>query len=127
MAPFSLPEELGIVEFVNADEIARGLSGFNPEGVALAAGKIILGRLDELFGKRESFAFETTLASRTFAPWIRRLKESGYRFHLVYLFLSSVNLAENRVLLITSLGGHSVPPNVIRRAYITLISRRLCN
>ena len=67
-APALLKGVLGVTEFVNADAIAQGLSAFEPEKVALTAGKIMLTRLKELAAQRQNFAFETTLASRTFAP-----------------------------------------------------------
>jgi hypothetical protein len=85
--------------FVNADVIAQGLSGFDPMSAAMAAGRIMLQRLHELADKRKSFAFETTLASRSYAPWIRELKGKGYRFHLVYLWLSSADVAVARVAI----------------------------
>ena len=78
LAPVLLKDTLAVTEFVNADVIARGMSAFAPENVAIAAGRLMLGRLRELAKQRTSFAFETTLASRSFAPWIRRLVETGY-------------------------------------------------
>jgi predicted ABC-type ATPase len=71
------------MEFVNADVIAQGLAGSNPERAAVAAGRIMLARLRELADARESFAFETTLASRSFVPWLSTLRGSGYRVHLI--------------------------------------------
>jgi len=108
---------LRVTEFVNADVIARGLSAFEPERVAIAAGKIMLNRLRELAASRENFAFETTLASRSFAPWIKSLLETGYRFHLLYYRLPSPEMAITRVLQRTQSGGHSVPPETIERRY----------
>ena len=78
LAPALLHGLLGLDSFVNADVIARGLSGFDPDRAAIQAGRIMLQRLDELAEAREDFAFETTLASRTFAPWIGDLIASGY-------------------------------------------------
>lgn len=89
---------LGITEFVNADDIARGLSGFNVEGAALSAGRIMLDRVKELAQRRGDFAFETTLASRSFAPWIRELRQTGYLFRLIYLWLPSPEYAMARVM-----------------------------
>jgi len=80
---------LAVTQFVNADEIARGLAGFAPETAALPAGRIMLARLKELERSRANFAFETTLASRSFAPWLRALVAGGYQFHLVFLWLPS--------------------------------------
>jgi predicted ABC-type ATPase len=82
-------ETLGIAEFVNADIIAQGLSGFDPERAALQAGRLMLKRLRELAAARASFAFETTMASRTFAPWIAELIASGYEFESAFVWLRS--------------------------------------
>ena len=96
-APLLIGKRLGISEYVNADIIAAGLSAFAPESVALEAGRVMLRRLRELAGAGKDFAFETTLASRSFAPWIARLrKESGYRFHLSFLWLPSADLEIGR-------------------------------
>ncbi len=76
-APRLLKGTLGVAEFVNADVIAQGLSGFSPERVVLQAGRLMLERINELAANRESFAFETTLASRSLATWLRALVESG--------------------------------------------------
>ncbi len=112
-----LPTWLGLKEFVNADVIARGLSAFNPEGVSLEAGKIMLRRLKDLATARESFAFETTLASRTFAPWLRGLAEAEYEVRLLYFWLPNPEAAIQRVADRVRLGGHHVPPDTIRRRY----------
>ena len=88
---------MDVLEFVNADDIARGLSPFNVEGAAVAAGRIMLARIRDLARQRVSFAFETTLASRTFAPWLKELKQGGYAFHLVFLWLPSPEVAAARV------------------------------
>jgi predicted ABC-type ATPase len=108
---------LGVDEFVNADVIARGLSGFEPERAALAAGRIMLARLHDLAGQRTSFAFETTLASRTFAPWLADVIETGYQFHLVFLWLPNADMAVARVAARVREGGHNVPEDTIRRRY----------
>jgi predicted ABC-type ATPase len=108
---------LGVDEFVNADVIARGLSGFEPERAALAAGRIMLARLRELARQRNSYAFETTLASRTFAPWLADVIRTGYQFHLVFLWLPSADMAVARVAARVRDGGHDVPEETIRRRY----------
>jgi predicted ABC-type ATPase len=117
-APILLADVLGVSEFVNADVIAQGLSAFNPEAAALAAGRIMLARLKELAAARQSFSFETTLASRTFAPWISSLTNSGYDFHLLFLWLPSAQFAIERVAQRVQAGGHYVPDDVVRRRYI---------
>ncbi|MCX5684105.1 MAG: AAA family ATPase [Planctomycetota bacterium] len=116
-APLLLRGALGVSEFVNADVIARGLSGFQPEGAALAAGRVMLARLRELARRRESFAFETTMASRLLARWLAGLIAKGYRFHLVFLWLPSADMAVARVAERVRLGGHAVPEETVRRRY----------
>jgi predicted ABC-type ATPase len=116
-APALLQGALAVNEFVNADVIARGLSAFDPDAAALAAGRVMLTRLRELAAQRTSFAFETTLASRTFAPWLRDLAASGYDVHLFFLWLSSADLAIARVADRVRNGGHQVPAEVVRRRY----------
>jgi len=113
-----LQDALAVHEFVNADAIAIGLSAFHPERVALAAGRLMLERMKALGAAGLSFAFETTLASRTFAPWLRRLREEGYHVHLAMLTLPSPELAISRVATRVRLGGHQVPENVIRRRFV---------
>ncbi|HLN04614.1 MAG TPA: zeta toxin family protein [Bryobacteraceae bacterium] len=108
---------LGVHEFVNADTIAKGLSEFNPEGAAIEAGRVMLRRLHHLTDQRLDVAFETTLASRSLAPWIRELMQTGYAFYLFYFFLPSPDLAVERVAERVSLGGHHVPQEVVRRRY----------
>jgi predicted ABC-type ATPase len=107
----------GVDEFVNADVIAQGLSAFAPERVAMAAGRIMMRRLKELAAARASFAFETTLASRTFALWLADLKAGGYQMHLVFLWLPSAEVAIARVAERVRRGGHDVPEDTIRRRY----------
>ncbi len=116
-APAILRDALKVHEFVNADTIAAGLSAFSPESVALAAGRIMLDRVHELAREGRDFAFETTLASRTFAPWLRQLQIGGYTFHLVYLCLPIVELAVARVAERAGRGGHAVPEDIVRRRY----------
>lgn len=106
---------LRVSEFVDADVLARTLP--RSEAAAVAAGRAVLRRLDELAAGRRSFGFETTLASRSFVPRIRRLIMSGYECHLVFLWLSSADLAVARVADRVRLGGHSVPEETVRRRY----------
>jgi predicted ABC-type ATPase len=116
-APALLRGTLKITEFVNADVIAQGLSGFSPETTALAAGQIMLERLHSLADAQRSFAFETTMASRTFAPWIRDLQSTGYQFRLLYLWLPSSGMAIHRVQQRVRSGGHDVDRETIIRRY----------
>jgi predicted ABC-type ATPase len=117
VGPALLRDSLGIATFVNADVIAQGLSGLEPEGAAFEAGRIMLERIDELARRRVSFAFETTLAGRAYARRIAALVEQGYRFHIVYLWLDSPQLAVARVQDRVRAGGHAVPETVVRRRY----------
>jgi predicted ABC-type ATPase len=112
-----LQETLGVVEFVNADMIAQGLAAFAPERVAIEAGSIMHARLRELAERRRSFAFETTLASRSLAPWLAELVRTGYQFHLFFLWLPSADHAVARVRDRVRLGGHGVPEEIVRRRY----------
>lgn len=118
-APLLLQDALAVGEFVNADVIASGLSAFRPESVALTAGRLMLRRMKTLAAARADFAFETTLASRSFAPWLDRLRATGYRCLLAFLSLPSADLAVGRVGERVRLGGHHVPEDVVRRRYET--------
>lgn len=112
-----IAETLGVAEFVNADIIAQGLSGFGPERSALRAGRIMLARLRELAEQRADFAFETTMASRTFAPWLVEQTAAGYHLTLVFVWLRSADLSIRRVAARVRRGGHHVPDEIIRRRY----------
>ena len=116
-APALLKGTLGVTEFVNADTIARGLSAFQPEGTAFHAGRVMLERIRFLAKGQKDFAFETTRASLTYAPWIKELKNKGYIFHLVFLWLPSEEFAIARVAERVRMGGHNVPEEIIRRRY----------
>jgi predicted ABC-type ATPase len=108
---------LGIRHYVNADTLARGLSAFNADEMAVKAGKVMLEHLHDLAEQRVNFAFETTLASRTFAPWIAKLKATGYQFHLYFVWVPSAEVSVERVRKRVLLGGHDVPEETIRRRY----------
>ena len=116
-APILLHRVAGVTEFVNADSIAGEMKPHEPEQAAIAAGREMLARLRELAEKRISFGFETTLSSRSFAPWLRSLIKTGYRFHLIYLWLPSADIAVARVRARVLMGGHNVPETAIRRRY----------
>jgi len=97
LAPFLLRDTLGLMQYVNADSIALGLSAFQPEKIAFEAGRIMLKRLHDLARQRASFAFESTLASRSYARWVAGLRHQGYDFQLLFLWLRSHHLAVQRV------------------------------
>lgn len=117
LAPHLLRDALGIVEYVNADTIAQGLSAFAPETVAFEAGRVMLRRLNELAKERKDFAFETTLATRFYTKWLAKRQSEGYYIHLVFLWLSSPELAIGRVAERVRIGGHNIPEETIRRRY----------
>ena len=112
-----LPDVFTTVEFVNADEIARGISPLNPTGAAFQAGRIMLERLDELISKNTSLALETTLSGHTYLKLITAVKSKGYTVVLFFVYLSSFELASNRVAVRVSKGGHHIPPEVVERRY----------
>lgn len=117
-----LPEILDCKEFVNADEIARGLSPFNPESVAIEAGRIMLQRIEELLGKGETFSIETTLATKSYISLVRRAQAKGYRVSVLFFWLKTPEQAIQRVEERVQKGGHNIPKDVIRRRYVAGIS-----
>lgn len=104
-------------EFVNADEIAKGLSPFQPEKVAFEAGRIMLERIDTLLKLSANFAFETTLSTKSYKHRIIEAKEKGYAVKLLFFWLPSVDMAVERVAIRVSEGGHHIPSDVIARRY----------
>jgi predicted ABC-type ATPase len=112
-----LPEILNCKEFVNADEIAKGLSPFQPEKVAFESGRIMLERIDVLMNSNESFAFETTLSTKTYKQRLLQAKELGFNIKLLFFWLPSIEMAINRVKIRVSEGGHNIPKDVIARRY----------
>lgn len=112
-----LPEILSCLEFVNADNIAHGLSPFNPESVAFESGRIMLKRIRELMIAQVDFAFETTLSTRSYVSLIKQAQQAGYKVSLLYFWLGSPELAIARVAKRVSKGGHHIPADVIRRRY----------
>jgi predicted ABC-type ATPase len=113
-----LPEILNCKEFVNADEIARGLSPFQPEKVAIEAGRIMLKRIGELLHSNENFAFETTLASKNYKNQIEEAKARGYNVTLLFFWLQTIDLAKQRVKARVLSGGHNIETDVIERRYV---------
>lgn len=112
-----LPEVLHCPNFVNADEIARGLSPFAPETVAFQAGRIMLQRIDELLQQCVDFAIETTLATRSYVQLVRRAQAVGYNVHLIFFYLENEQQAIERVAQRVSNGGHNIPETDIRRRF----------
>jgi predicted ABC-type ATPase len=112
-----LPNFLDCFEYVNADAIAAGLSPLNPDSMAMEAGRLMIRRLRMLSDSGSDFAFETTLAARSFAPFIIDCRAKGYTINLIYFWLQSVELARERVAARVASGGHSIPEDVIHRRY----------
>ena len=112
-----LPDILHCPNFVNADEIARGLSPFAPETVSFQAGRIMLKRIDELLQQKVDFAIETTLATRSYVQLVHRAQELGYKVHLIFFFLENEEQAIQRVAQRVSNGGHNIPEEDIRRRF----------
>jgi len=112
-----LPDILDCKEFINADEIARGLSPFQPEKVAFKAGRLMLERIKTLAESKVNFAFETTLSTKSFIPLLKSFKENGSILTLIFLYLTEPQLAVQRIEERTRRGGHHIPPEVVMRRY----------
>lgn len=114
-----LPEILNCKEFINADEIARGLSPFQVETVAIEASRIMIHRIDEMMKSNKDFAVETTLASRTYKNKIINAQKNGFDVILIFYFLNSIELAYKRVENRVKEGGHNIEKDVIKRRFIS--------
>ena len=112
-----LPEIWHCQEFVNADEIARGLSPLNPNSMAVQAGRIMLQRIEELLKQGVSFSIETTLATRSYVQLVKRAQAEGYSVNLLFFWLESPEMAVQRVAKRVKEGGHDIPEDVIYRRY----------
>ena len=112
-----LPKILQCREFANADEIARGLSPFNPESVAIEAGRLMLKRMNYLLAKNESFSIESTLATRSYYRLIEKAHQQGYEITLLYFWLKSPEQALERVAERVSKGGHNIPKDIVIRKF----------
>jgi len=112
-----LPHYADCYEFVNADLIAGGLSPFQPDRVAIQAGKLMLEQIYSLGKRGVDFGFETTLSGKTYAHLLRELKKCGYVIHLFFLWVSDVDLALKRIADRVKNGGHNLPENVVRRRF----------
>jgi len=112
-----LPEILNCNNFVNAYEIARGLSPFNPDKVAIQAGKLMLNQINNFLELGNSFGFETTLATKSYKNFINKAKQKGYKITLLFFWLRTTHLAIKRVETRVKEGGHNIPKEVIIRRY----------
>ena len=112
-----LPRILNCEEFVNADEIAHGLSPFHPETVAVEAGRLMLKRIDELLNNEVSFSIETTLATKSYANLVKNAHRKSYKVNLLFFWIDSPEMAVERVAKRVREGGHNIPTDVILRRY----------
>jgi len=112
-----LPEILDCKQFVNADEIARGLSPFNSESVAIQADRLMLERIEYLLDQDGSFAIETTLSKKSYQKLVAKAHEKGFYVQLLYFWLPSPEFAAARVAQRVKEGGHNIPNDVIFRRY----------
>ena len=112
-----LPEMLDCEEFVNADEIAKGLSPFKPDNTAIQAGRLMLERINFLIETGADFAFETTLAAKSYSNFVKKAKQNDYRVKLLFFWLRTPDLAVKRVEIRVKEGGHNIPEETIRRRY----------
>lgn len=112
-----LPNYADCQAFINADTLARGLSGFSPDAVALRAGRILLEQIDAYAAKRINFAFETTLSGTNYLSRLRDLRAEGYAIHLFFLWIPDVRLSLARVASRVKMGGHDIAEHVVRRRF----------
>lgn len=117
-----LPEIIDCKEFVNADEIAKGLSPFQPDAASFEAGRIMLQRIEEMVRQNKTFAFETTLASIIYKKRLEAAQKAGYSIFLIYFWLQNADLAKERVRIRVMEGGHNIIQEIIERRYYRGIS-----
>jgi predicted ABC-type ATPase len=111
-----LPNDARVLNFVNADLIATGLSPLKPELAAVAAARLVLEKIDRLTALRADFAWESTLSGLTYAKRIQEMKQLGYHVEIIYLRLASPQLALRRIASRVQQGGHTVQKaDVLRR------------
>lgn len=113
-----LPEMLKCDEFINADEIAKGLSPLNPDKSSIEAGRLMLNKIKKLIVQKRDFAFETTLSTKSFVNTIKEARKYNYKITLLFFWLESIELAKQRVKIRVSEGGHNIPSDIIERRYI---------
>jgi predicted ABC-type ATPase len=106
-----------LYEFINADEIARGLAPLNPDSVSLTASKLMIQRFRQLLQDNKSFAFETTAAGTNYVKHLKNAKSQGYEVNLAFLWLDDPDQAIARVAQRVKQGGHHIPRDVIVRRY----------
>lgn len=112
-----LPNDARVLNFVNADLIAGGLSPLKPELAAIAAGRLVLKEIDRLVEGRADFAFESTLSGLGYISRLREMKQNGYHIEIIYLRIFSSRLAMNRIKSRVQQGGHDVPRADVHRRF----------
>ena len=117
-----LPKLLNCHEYINADAIAAALSPFAPETTAIQAGRLMLQRIHLLANQKKDFAFETTMASKTFGMFLKKCKEQNYQINLLYIWLQNPKLAITRVHDRVLNGGHHIPDEIVLRRYMRSMS-----
>lgn len=116
-AKMFLPDYAKCPNFVNADLIAQGLAPFDPRNAAIKAGRLVLQQIHEFAGRDVDFAFETTLAGRSYVNLFKKLKAKGYALHVFFLWIPSPELAIARIKDRVAEGGHNVPAEDVRRRF----------
>ena len=112
-----LPNYADCFEFVNADLIASGLSPFKPELEAIKAGRLMLEKMNSLAERRVDFAIETTLSGKAYVHFLQNLRSKGYKIHLFFLWVRSIEIALERIADRVRRGGHDIPENVVQRRF----------
>lgn len=120
-----LPTYFDVYEFVNADEIAKGLNPLKPETANISAGRVMIRRISDLTESKKNFAFETTCAGKRHIHTFNRCREVGYSIHMIFLWLPSPEAAIERVKARVLQGGHSIPEDTIHRRYQTGLSNAI--
>lgn len=118
----------GSNHFINLDEIARGLSPLAPTEAAEQAARVALETIKWRLSQpapskpsdlelRKDFSLETTLSGRAHLGIIRRAKAAGFRVHLLYFAVETVETCLARIARRVSEGGHHVPEGDVRRRF----------
>jgi len=113
-----LPNDARVLNFINADLIAAGLSPLAPQHAVIAAARIMLAEIDRLSAERLDFAFESTLSGRTYARRLEHLRDSGYDIEMIFLRIASPRLALQRISARVRQGGHPVPKADVLRRFV---------
>lgn len=116
-----LPDEAKQLEFVNADLIARGLSPYDPDVVAMDAGRIAIGRIRQLVADKIGFTWETTMSGRSAAGWLREARAAGFTLKCYFIWVRQPEITLTRIRQRVVEGGHNIPEAVSRRRFFKTI------